>query len=70
MDTIDLISEEILNMANDYSHKYLRSEAWKIFFCVRSMRRQATNESCGGGEGCQEGREEPRPIYKLIGTHL
>lgn len=39
-------------------------------FFLRPMRRQATNESCGGGEGCQEGREEPRPIYKLIGTHL
>lgn len=68
MDIIDLISEEILNMANDYSHKYLRSEAWRIF--LRPMRRQATNESCGGGEGCQEGREESRPIYKRIGTHL
>ena len=70
MDTIALILEEILNMANDcsHSHKYLRSGAWRIF--LRPVRRQATNESCGGGEGCQEEREEPRSIYKLIGTHL
>lgn len=68
MDTIALILEEILNMANDCSHKYLRSGAWKIF--LRPMRRQSTNESRGCGEACQEGREEPRPIYKLIGTYL